>query len=384
MDDLLDRSDLVFTVGKEYRDKGSPRKKDDQFMRWLNIDGSGIGNMGGIRILRTISDSRNGPDGIVIISSDLSTESHNPWDDVVDPHLGLIKYWGDAKFHETKRIDDWRGNKNLRKVIDEGRRSLHPFILHFTKSRKGYMTFNGLCVLKSLDLAWFQDKGRPVQNYRATLSILDCNHISVQWLVNWRSKKKLQDRLEEAPPAWVDYVQGRKERVMRAWATKIKSREEQLPKKGTVEHRTLMKLQEIDPFTFEKITVELIGTVGGQLVKDLEKTRDRRDGGYDFSGTFVLPEPFLYEIPFKGEVKRHKNSIPPDTVSRLVARLDRGEYAIFVTTSYFTKQAQEEVYEMRYPVSLVYANKLISMFKRTEHWSDEGLSQNWLELFEEE
>ena len=69
-------------------------------------------------------------------------------------------------------------------------------------------------------------------------------------------------------------------------------------------------------------------------------------------------------------------------MSRLVARLDRGEYGIFVTTSYFTKQAQEEVYEMRYPISLVYANKLISMFKRTEHWSEEGLNQNWLDLFE--
>ena len=31
-------------------------------------------------------------------------------------------------------------------------------------------------------------------------------------------------------------------------------------------------------------------------------------------------------------------------VSRLVARLQRGEYGIFVTTSYYTKAAQEEVH----------------------------------------
>ena len=134
----------------------------------------------------------------------------------------------------------------------------------------------------------------------------------------------------------------------------------------------------------EKLTVELINEVGSGIVRDLEKTKDRQDGGYDFVGTFVLPEPFQYEIPFKGEVKRHANAITPNHVSRLVARLDRGEYGVYITTSYFTKQAQEEVFELRYPVSLVYGNKLIEMIKATSNWTSSGISPKWIKSFEEE
>lgn len=377
----LSKTELVYTVGKKYRDRGSPNKEGDQFLRWMNLPGSGMKNMGGVRWLKTKSKSRKGSDGIVLISSHLNTESHNPWDDIVDHHLGLIKYWGDAKFDEKKRIDDWIGNKNLRQAIDESNRKRHPFILHFTKEESGWMTFNGLCVMKSLDLAWFQDEGRPVQNYRATLSILDCNHISVKWLENWRTKETMAERLQNAPEAWIDYVHGRKISIMRAWSGKVKSTKEQLPPKNSVEEFALEQLMKMNPFDFERMTVQLIDDVGSGIIQDLEKTRDRQDGGYDFSGTFVLPEPFQYEIPFKGEIKRHRNAISPDHVSRLVARLSRGEYGIYITTSYFTKQAQSEVFEMRYPVSLVYANKLLAMFKQTSHWNDKGINQTWLNSF---
>ena len=377
-------TEKFYTVGKKYRDKGSPNKEGDQFLRWINLPGSGMKNMGGVRWLKSKSKHRKNSDGIVLISSHLKTDSHNPWDDVVDHHLGLIRYWGDAKFDENKRIDDWIGNKNLRNAIDESNRQLHPFILHFTKHEKGWMTFNGLCVMKSLDLAWFQDKGRPVQNYRATLSILDCNHISTDWLTNWRTKDTIEERLEKAPQAWIDYIDGKQVKIMRAWSGRIKSKSDQVPEPSSIEEHAINQLMQMDPFDFEKLTVELINEVGSGIVRDLEKTKDRQDGGYDFVGTFVLPEPFQYEIPFKGEVKRHANAITPNHVSRLVARLDRGEYGVYITTSYFTKQAQEEVFELRYPVSLVYGNKLIEMIKATSNWTSSGISPKWIKSFEEE
>ena len=380
----LDRSDLFFEVGMEYRDRGSPNKPDDQFLRWINIPGSGMKNMGGIRWLKTKSKERKNSDGIVLVSSHLNVDSHNPWDDIVDFHLGTIRYWGDAKFHKNKRIDDFQGNINLRRAIDESSRTRHPFILHFSKIRSGWMRFNGLCVLNSLDLAWFQDEGRPVQNYRATLSILDCKRVSVDWITRWRTEEELRVRLEGAPKAWCDYVGGKKISVIRAWSGKILTTRDQIPSPGSSEEKALEQLHSMDPFAFEAMVVNLIGDVGAKIIRDLKKTRDRRDGGFDFSGTFILPEPFQYEINFKGEVKRHRNMISPNHVSRLVARLDRGEYGIFVTTSAFTKQAQEEVFEMRYPVSLVHSKKLISMIKSTRYWSDKGIDQNWLDSFEDQ
>ena len=84
----LDRSNLFFEVGVEYRDTGSPNKSEDQFLRWINIPGSGMKNMGGIRWLKTKSKKRQNSDGIVLVSSHLNTDSHNPWDDIVDFHLG--------------------------------------------------------------------------------------------------------------------------------------------------------------------------------------------------------------------------------------------------------------------------------------------------------
>lgn len=379
-----ERTSWNFRVGQEYRDTGSPNKEEDQFLRWINLPNSGLKSMGGIRWLKTKSNKRESPDGIILLTNEVASAMHNPWDDLVNHHLGTIRYWGDAKHHPTMRIDDFSGNKNLRKAIDEPRRSQRPFILHFTKKRKGWVTFNGLCVLDSLDLGWFQDKQRPVQNYRATLTILNCEYVNAQWLADWRVKESLTERLDLAPEAWNEYIRIGKITPMRAWDTKILSKNRQLPLTNSLEEQAIDRLMKVPAFEFEKLVTELIEGVGGELVRDLEKTRDRKDGGFDFVGTFVLPEPFGYEIRFKGEVKRHKNSISPDQVSRLVARLGRGEYGVYVTTSFFTRQAQSEIYEMNYPVSLVYANKLIEMIKHTTHWTGNGIDEAWLSRFEEE
>jgi hypothetical protein len=41
-----------YRLGDRYRDTGSSGDPDDQFLRWINIPGSGIRNMGGIRPLK--------------------------------------------------------------------------------------------------------------------------------------------------------------------------------------------------------------------------------------------------------------------------------------------------------------------------------------------
>lgn len=51
-DQPLSKTGLVYTVGKKYRDKGSPNKEGDEFLRWINLPGSGMKNMGGVRWLK--------------------------------------------------------------------------------------------------------------------------------------------------------------------------------------------------------------------------------------------------------------------------------------------------------------------------------------------
>ena len=84
-------------------------KKDVESVNYyLN---SGMRNMGGIRWLKTKSPSREGSDGIILLTNHASSATHNPWDDEVNHHIGNIQYWGDAKHHQSKSLDDFEGNK---------------------------------------------------------------------------------------------------------------------------------------------------------------------------------------------------------------------------------------------------------------------------------
>ncbi len=43
---------MKYRLGNEYIDKGRKNHPDDQFLSWINIEGSGIQNVPGIRTLR--------------------------------------------------------------------------------------------------------------------------------------------------------------------------------------------------------------------------------------------------------------------------------------------------------------------------------------------
>ena len=49
-----------------------------------------------------------------------------------------------------------------------------------------------------------------------------------------------------------------------------------------------------------------------------------------------------------------------------MARLRRGEYGLFFTTSYYTKQAQEEVIEDGYPVKLFSGIDMYNLFENAD------------------
>lgn len=100
------------------------------------------------------------------------------------------------------------------------------------------------------------------------------------------------------------------------------------------------------------------------ITHQITGTRPTRDGGFDFFGSFELPPPVGYTVPFKGETKRYLpagGGVGPKDVARLVARLQRGEHGLFVTTSHYTTQCQEEVYADAYPVELISGGRLVGI-----------------------
>lgn len=380
--------EAVYRLGHTYRDTGSSSNPQDQFLRWINIPGSGIRNRGGIRYLRFTKLLHSVPASIVLVTNAGSSGStRNPWEDLVDLLAGRILYWGDAKFGETT-VDNFVGNRKLRsgweQVLDNNR-PLIPPILHFSRVKPGEILFNGLCVMDHLELTWFEDpSGRPVRNYRAHLTILDEEFVDVSWLHRRAGASQTDGLLRDGPESWRRYQAGFVDRL-RIWAPQIRSQEAQLPEAGTRDVDVLEQLIALSPTQFEAAVVSLFRELE-DVRHTITRTRPTRDGGFDFFGTFILPPPLRYEISFLGEAKKYalRNAVGPKDVSRLVARLGRGQYGLFVTTSTFTQQTQEEVLRDAYPASLISGGDLVRMMRELRIARAGVISTDWLRAVESE
>ncbi|MEM7157036.1 MAG: restriction endonuclease [Myxococcota bacterium] len=356
-----------YVVDQIYRDSTDP--KTNQFSRWLEVK-----NSGGIR-------PRTGNDGtlvaLVLVSTHVAVATYNPWEDIVEPLQGRVWYWGDAKAHASKRRDDWQGNRYLAQIwedINEGRWSKVPPILHFSKPAKGLVRFTGLCVLTDLRDAWMEDKGMRVRNYNATLDILPVDKVPVAWI---RARKHGVDM--KVPPEWAAYATTGKHERLLAYAKQVRSQQEQLPEAASSQRALLHDLNQLDPFKFERLVVRAFQSM--EVSHDISQTRRSRDGGFDFLGSFQLPPPLSYRIAMKGEVKRYdpeRHGVGPRDVARLVARLQRGEHGVFATNSYFTRQAQAEVLEDRYPVELIHGGRLAGMLAKVGAVKGGKLDDSWV------
>lgn len=370
-----------YRVAHTYIDKGNPHLPGDEFSGWLSIDGRTIGMTGGIRPRSFIHQIGTVlPAYVALITAHIRGDYANPWHDIIDDRAGIIRYWGDAKFAERKKsCDSFAGNKCLKTVYDDllvGDRAFLPPILHFSRPATGRLVFNRLCVLDAMELTWFEDRGRPIRNYRYLLSILDNETVSVDWLRSRVVAASKQTLLSGAPAAWCDYLRGRTRR-RQLWKANVRSTEAQLPRDGTPDSNILQQLMSLFPWQFEAVIVALFREMK-TVEHSITQTRYVNDSGFDFFGTFTMPLPVAYEVPFRGEAKRWRQGVGVGEVSRLVARLRRGEYGIFVTTSYYTRQAQEEVFEDAYPIKLFAGIDLVLFLRELKLVRHGQINEEWL------
>jgi HJR/Mrr/RecB family endonuclease len=358
----------TYLIDNSYRD--STDLDHNQFYTWL-----GVKNSGGVR-------PRRAEDGrlafLVLVSSHVSVATYNPWDDVIDPLQGRIWYWGDAKGHPTKTRDDWDGNRYLQHIwlaVNEERWTDVPPILHFSKLQKGYVKFNGVAVLTELKDSWMEERGMRVRNYRAGLDVLPIQRVPLSWL-----ESRVAGLEHDIPSEWRRYATTGDHGRLVVYAKRIRTKEEQLPDATSAASAVLAELAQLDPFHFERLVVKAFQST--EISHAIEGTRKTRDGGFDFFGSFRLPPPLSYTIPLKGEVKRYEldgSGVGPKDVARLVARLQRGEHGVFVTTSYFTKQAQEEVHADGYPVELIAGGRFTGLLQQIGATRKGQLRPEWLD-----
>jgi hypothetical protein len=366
----------IYKVGHSYIDDIANSKSKDQFVTWI----PGMGNSKGIRQVQFKKIKTDAPALIVLLTRQSSHRHFNPWDDIVDYVAGRIYYWGDAKFNREKNYKDFDGNKVLIKSFEShlsGEYIKVPPILHFTKSEKGKVTFNGLCTFSKLETTWYEDNGKPIRNYRIELLILDEDEINIDWLTSRVNCEDISELDAIAPKVWVEYKNGRAKKI-EVFKKEVKSKEQQLPDAKN-ELLILKSFCDLTATQFEKALVEIFRELPN-VSHNITRTRPSKDGGFDFFGEFSIPFPIGYRIQFLGEAKKYSpdNSVSPDKVSRLVSRLNRGQYGIFVTTSFYSKQTQEEVLEDGYPVKLYSGIDLINFLKELRLIDNGEIKKEWM------
>lgn len=194
----------AFSIGEMYRDTGSYRNPDDQFLRWIRgpLD-SGIKNTGGIRDLR--ADRSDNPAALVLVSNDSGVSQHDdPWEDTLAVDAGYISYWGDAK--AGKPYDESTQNGKIKDAFDRvasGQREEVPPVLMFHKPEVGAVRFCGLCVPDYLEVRTYEDDtGVRIPNYLFHFTILNTQSVPISWLHD----RAQMNGNERAPDVWKEWV----------------------------------------------------------------------------------------------------------------------------------------------------------------------------------
>lgn len=357
-----------YVVNEIYRSSHDPKK--DEFQAWLNgpIE-TGIRNAGGIR---SITNPNTGEREFLVFYSDSSTtQTQNPWEDMINMSDGIAHYWGDAKARHRPNPDAPRGNNWVKtdytQTYAQGKRTEAPPVLLFEQPESGYVTFRGVCVITDLSIERHKDDGETAVNYLIELAILDADAVDLEWI-----HRKARTGVDSGgPDAWHQWVKDGRIQRYSTYKDDIRTKDAQYP-----EGREKELLDDIR----DRLDGPNKGAQLEYLIKflleqrstfrNVELTPTSGDKGVDITGNIdILANSHLSgaatTIDFKAQVKNTASSISGKELSRLASRVDDGEIGLFLTTSHFTRSAQEEN-STTYPVRLFAATDLVELLLQTD------------------
>jgi restriction endonuclease Mrr len=112
---------------------------------------------------------------------------------------------------------------------------------------------------------------------------------------------------------------------------------------------------------------------------DLELTPPVRDGGRDVIGFYrVGKTPCLTRLTVYAEAKKWSGSVGVKPVARLISRIKHRDIGVFITTSWYDKQIQQELIDDKHPVILVSGKEIISILKENDINTVEKI-EKWLQ-----
>jgi len=309
--------------------------------------------------------------------------AQTPWQDVFDVDNGRIRYFGDAK---TPGADPALspGNKLLlqahmvHSAIDPDERSSAVPVIFFQRTSvggkaKGFARFQGFGVIERAERTTQFDlrKGASFTNYVYDFAVLSMARENEIFDWNWINCRRNPDAsdaecLKSAPASWREWLKGGESALprvrRRAAKLSVVDPKDQLPEKGSKTEKVLQQIYayyDNRKHRFEglayAVTKRLLSASHGLFV-DGWITPLGSDGGADFIARLDIGEGFgaLKQIVY-GQAKCEAPSgcVNGKDIARTVARLKRGWFGVFVTTSSFSKSVQLEIIEDEYPLLLV-------------------------------
>jgi len=313
-----------------------------------------------------------------------------PWHDELDPNAGHVRYFGDNKAELGLDPDRATGNRS---ILDE-------FILHRSNRReqrlaaapllffesiihegraKGFWRFIGLGVLERAERVTQIDRqDRLFANYAFDCALVDLGPENLRLAWEWIAARRdptwtLEGCLNLAPANWRRWVeQGSSaiDRIRQSVARyHVLQPTDQRPDRGTPAEDALRAVVDhyktgpawtgVGEHRFEALASEVVGTQLNETGRYRRGWITKRggDGGIDFVGRLDLGTTDSgLKLVVLGQAKC-KAGVAPATggvdLARTVARLARGWVGAFVTTGYYTEQAQREVISDHFPLLLV-------------------------------
>ncbi|MBI2762573.1 MAG: restriction endonuclease [Chloroflexi bacterium] len=315
-----------------------------------------------------------------------------PWHDELNPEVGHVRYYGDNKATLGPNPLDPPGNRSVmaefplhRSATRAERLRAAPLLffeslVHEGKA-KGFWRFIGFGIVERAQLTTQVDRqNRWFVNYVFDCALLGLEPESLtlpwEWIAARRDPTKtLEESLRLAPAswqAWVDQGERAVDRVrQRVSRFQSVSQGNQRPEPGTpaddalsvvvAHYKRLGPYQGVGEHRFEGLASEIVGSYlrdSGQYHPGWI-TKRAGDGGIDFVSRLDLGVGSgSLKLVVLGQAKCVSPGAAPASgldLARTVSRLDRGWVGAFVTTGFFSEQAQREVQADRFPLLMLSA-----------------------------
>lgn len=342
-------------VDAPYRNTGNWRNPDDQFYSFFTFKGKSINNNSGFKPKSRNNGSTSITDcGFCVI---VTNREEPEWPDSLDLRTGILTYYGDNRepgraVHNTPI----GGNALLAHVFERlhnhDREAICPF-LYFESfdgaNGKKYMRFRGLAVpgaqgVKIDDLVggWRRRQSERFLNYKATFTILKEETVSKAWLeeiVNGVAPVQASG----CPPNFARWVNtGTYEPLVTEETPRPRTTREQEPAPG-LETSILEKLRSLTARQFEYAVRDLLELMG---YSEPQVTPAVRDNGRDVVAKYRAgygDHSLLLDVSCEAKRWGRGNAVGVAELARLIARLRHKDFGVFVTTSTFNAQAQQEL-----------------------------------------